>query len=346
MKLIEAEDLRKTFRRPDKKPGLKGSVRHLFERKFTDKVAVDGVDLAVESGEAVAYVGPNGAGKSTTVKLLSGILVPTSGQVRVDGLVPHQNRIENARRIGVVFGQRTQLWWDLPIRDSLELLRDMHGLGRVEYEATLERLVTTLGIEDILPSTARRLSLGQRMRADLAAALIHSPRIVYLDEPTIGLDIEVKDRLRAFVRELVAEGTTVMLTTHDLGDIEDICKRLVIIDKGRIVHDGDLRDVMETYARERTMHFTLARVPSSLSLVEARLPGAQVADGRGGLELSVTFDPSGVTAGEVLSAVQQEVEVLDIRIDEPAIEDVVRKVYAGRLVAPTGTTRVRDEGAT
>src|SRR5690606_34592407 len=160
-------------------------------------VAVDGIDLRIDSCEAVAYVGPNGAGKSTTVTLLTGILVPTSGEVRVDGLVPHRDRIENARRVGVVFGQRTQLWWDLPVRDSLELLRDMHGIGRVEYAATLERLVGTLGIADILSSTARTLSLGQRMRAALAAALIHSPRIVYLDEPTIGLDISVKDRLRA-----------------------------------------------------------------------------------------------------------------------------------------------------
>src|SRR5690606_5281144 len=256
--------------------------------------------------------------------LLTGILVPTSGEVRVDGLVPHKNRIENARRVGVVFGQRTQLWWDLPVRDSLELLRDMHGIGQVEYDATLERLVGTLGIAYILSSTARTLSLGQRMRADLAAALIHSPRIVYLDEPTIGLDISVKDRLRAFVRELVAESTTVILTTHDLGDIEDICRRMVIIDEGRIVHDGELSEVMATYARERTVHFTLAAPLPSLSPITARLPRAAVTEEQEGFGLAVVLDPLHVSAGEVLTAVQAEASVVDLRIDEPAIEDVVR----------------------
>ena len=163
---------------------------------------MDDVDLTIEAGEAVAYVGPNGAGKSTTVKMLTGILVPTAGTVRVGGLVPHRERIDNARQIGVVFGQRTQLWWDLPVRDSLGLLRDIYGVGQRQYDATLERFDAILGIGDLLPVMARKLSLGQRMRADLAAALLHGPRIVYLDEPTIGLDITVKDRVRAFLRQL------------------------------------------------------------------------------------------------------------------------------------------------
>jgi ABC-2 type transport system ATP-binding protein len=190
---------------------------------------------------------------------------------------------------------------------------------------------------------ARKLSLGQRMRADLAAALLHNPPIVFLDEPTIGLDIAVKDRVRAFVRELIAEGTTVMLTTHDLGDIEDICRRLVIIDAGRIVYDGDIRTVVETYARERTMHFALAETPASLSGIAGRLPDAVVAEGPSGVQVDVTFDPLLVTAAQVLSAVQTEAEVVDLRIDEPAIEDVVRRMYAGELRAdspePPGADR-------
>lgn len=331
MALIEADQLRKVFRRPEKRPGLAGSVRHLVERKFVEKVAVDDIDLTIEAGEAVAYVGPNGAGKSTTVKMLTGVLVPTSGTVHVEGRVPHRDRIANARRVGVVFGQRTQLWWDLPVRDSLELLRDMHGLSAAQYARNLERLDETLGLAEILPVMARKLSLGQRMRADLAAALLHSPPIVFLDEPTIGLDITVKDRVRAFVRELVAEGTTVMLTTHDLGDIEDICRRLVIIDAGRIVYDGDIRTVVETYARERSMHLVVGAAPSSLAGIAARLPRAVVAEGANAVQLDVRFDPALVSAAEVLSAVQAEVEVVDIRIDEPAIEDVVRRMYAGEL---------------
>ena len=331
MALIEVDQLRKVFRRPEKRPGLAGSVRHLVERKFVEKVAVDDVDLTIEAGEAVAYVGPNGAGKSTTVKMLTGVLVPTSGTVHVEGRVPHRDRTANARRVGVVFGQRTQLWWDLPVRDSLELLRDMHGLSAAQYARNLERLDETLGLAEILPVMARKLSLGQRMRADLAAALLHSPPIVFLDEPTIGLDITVKDRVRAFVRELVAEGTTVMLTTHDLGDIEDICRRLVIIDAGRIVYDGDIRTVVETYARERSMHFVVGAAPSSLAGIATRLPRAVVAEGANAVQLDVRFDPALVSAAEVLSAVQAEVDVVDIRIDEPAIEDVVRRMYAGEL---------------
>jgi len=238
--ILEARGLTKVFRQPDKRPGLRGSLRHLVRPQWNERVAVDGIDLTVEAGEAVAYVGPNGAGKSTTVKMLTGILVPTAGTVRVGGVVPHQDRIANARQIGVVFGQRSQLWWDLPVRDSLELLRDMHGVSPSAYERSLARLDEVLRIGEVMSTVARKLSLGQRMRADLAAALIHEPSIVYLDEPTIGLDIAVKDRVRTFVRQLVASGTTVMLTTHDLADIEDICKRLVIIDEGRIVYDGDL----------------------------------------------------------------------------------------------------------
>ena len=333
MARIEADDLRKVFRRPDKGPGLAGSLRHLVERRYTEKAAVDGISLRVEAGEAVAYVGPNGAGKSTTIKLLTGILVPTSGEVRVNGIVPHRHRVENARGIGVVFGQRTSLWWDLPVRDSFELLRDMHGLGAAEYRTNLDRLVETLGIADLLSSTARRLSLGQRMRADLAAALLHDPPIVYLDEPTIGLDIEVKDRLRTFLRQVVADGTTLILTTHDLGDIEDVCSRLVIIDQGRILHDGGLRQVIETYARERVMHVDLAARPASLAGIAARLTGATVTEERDGLGVAVAFDPLAHTAGDVLTALQAEVDVVDLRIEEPAIEDVVRRMYAGQLVA-------------
>lgn len=331
MPLLEAKGLTKVFRRADKAPGLRGSVRHLVQRRFTEHVAVDHVDLTVEAGEAVAYVGPNGAGKSTTIKMLTGILVPTSGSITVAGVVPHRQRIENARRIGVVFGQRSQLWWDLPVRESLELLADIHGLPRARYAATLERLDGVLGIGELLPTQARKLSLGQRMRADLAAALIHEPAIVYLDEPTIGLDISVKDRVRAFVRQLVADGTTVMLTTHDLGDIEDICKRLVILDGGKIVYDGDLQSVKDAHARERVVHVTLAAGLPSVEALAAALPAATIEGEDGDRELSIRIDRLAVGVGDILTAVGAQAELLDLSIDEPAIEDVVRKVYDGTL---------------
>ncbi|MFN8074742.1 MAG: ATP-binding cassette domain-containing protein [Kineosporiaceae bacterium] len=331
MPLLEASGLTKVFRRADKAPGLRGSVKHLVQRHYTEHIAVDHVDLTVEAGEAVAYVGPNGAGKSTTIKMLTGILVPTSGSITVAGVVPHRQRIENARRIGVVFGQRTQLWWDLPVRESLELLRDIHGLPQARYAATLERLDAVLGLEELLPSPARKLSLGQRMRADLAAALIHEPSIVYLDEPTIGLDISVKDRVRAFVRQLVADGTTVMLTTHDLGDIEDICKRLVILDGGKIVYDGDLQSVKDAHARERVVHVTLATPVTSVEALRAALPAARIEGEDGDRQLSITIDRLAVGVGDILAAVGTQAELVDLSIDEPAIEDVVRKVYDGSL---------------
>jgi viologen exporter family transport system ATP-binding protein len=333
MALIEARQLTKEFRRPVKAPGLKGSLAHLVTRRYTDTLAVDHIDLDVHPGDAVAYVGPNGAGKSTTVKLLSGILVPSSGSVRVAGVVPHQDRIANARNIGVLFGQRTQLWWDLPVRDSLNLLRDMYDVSDADFRKRLERFDDVLELGELLPVVARKLSLGQRMRADLAAALLHAPQLVYLDEPTIGLDIAVKDRVRAFLREIVADGTTLILTTHDLGDIEDVCRRIAIIDGGRIIYDGDLAGVKDSFARHRSLHLQLTTLVDP-ALLAARLPDAEVEGGdRDGpvRELTIRFDRFRLTAGQVITTVAELSEVADLHIDEPAIEDVVRKVYAGEI---------------
>jgi ABC-2 type transport system ATP-binding protein len=294
-------------------------------------VAVDGIDLTVEAGEAVAYVGRNGAGKSTTVKLLTGVLVPSSGEVKVAGVVPHEDRIANARQIGVVFGQRTQLWWDLPVRETFSLLRDMYRIPPAEYRATVERLTEVLDLGELMPVLARKLSLGQRMRADLAASLLHRPRIVYLDEPTIGLDIAVKDNVRAFLRQIVADGTTVLLTTHDLDDIEDVCQRIVIIDEGRIIHDGPIASVRDNLARERSIHFQVAS-PVPLDAVRGKLPDAFV-EATGDTDFSVRFDRFAYSAGDVATAVMALGDVRDFRIDEPSIEDVVRRVYAGELIS-------------
>ncbi len=295
--------------------------------------AVDDMTWQVQPGEAVGYIGANGAGKSTTIKMLTGILVPTAGSIRVGGLVPHERRIDNARQIGVVFGQRTQLWWDLPVRESLALIRDIHGMSARRYEQTLEHLDHVLDLSELLPVMARKLSLGQRMRADLAAALLHGPRIVYLDEPTIGLDIAVKDKVREFVRALAADGVTVMLTTHDLGDIEDICQRIVIVDEGRKIYDGSLETVKDTFARDRTIRFSV-RKPVALDGLAGRLPAATVRTGDSERDLEVQFDRFALTAGEVLTEVLAVADVVDIEIDEPAIEHVIRKVYSGELHLP------------
>jgi ABC-2 type transport system ATP-binding protein len=301
--------------------------------------AVDNVSLSIEAGEAVAYVGPNGAGKSTTIKLLTGIVEPTSGEIRVGGIVPHHNRMANSRQIGVLFGQRTQLWWDLPVRESLALLRDMYDLPADVYRRQLKRFDDVLGLDELLPVIARKLSLGQRMRADLACALLHNPKIVYLDEPTIGLDIAVKDRVREFLKQLKVEGTTIMLTTHDLGDIEDTCERIVIIDGGKVIYDGGLAQVKDEYARERRMHLQLGCDLPIEELV-LRFPQAAVTAGNAHREFTIAFDKADLTAGAVLAGVAQMVEVLEVRIDEPAIEDVVRKVYAGELLLGGGPVPV------
>jgi ABC-2 type transport system ATP-binding protein len=333
MALVEAHGLTKIFRRPQKDPGLRGSVKHLFQRRFTDYKAVDGIDLSIEAGEAVAYVGPNGAGKSTTIKLLTGILVPSAGSVTVAGLTPHLRRVPNARNIGVLFGQRSQLWWDLPVRDSLALLRDMYDLSPQFYSERLERLDHVLGLGELLGVLARKLSLGQRMRADLAAALLHRPKIVYLDEPTIGLDIAVKDRVREFLRELRADGTTVMLTTHDLGDIEDVCERIIIIDEGRKIFDGPLLSMKDSFARTRRMHLHLALGDAAMiEKIADLLPLTEVLAGSSPHEVTITFDRFLFTAGQIVSAVLTVAEVGELHLDEPAIEDVVRKVYAGELL--------------
>jgi ABC-2 type transport system ATP-binding protein len=331
MTLIEVEALTKQFRQAIKGPGLAGAVKHLFTQQYREKLAVDRINLAIEQGEAVAYVGPNGAGKSTTIKMLTGILVPTSGRITVDGLIPHKDRMENSKKIGVVFGQRTQLWWDLPVIESLSLLKDIYEIPDNIYRDNLDRFVELLGMEDFLQLSARKISLGQRMRADLAAALLHNPKIVYLDEPTIGLDIAVKERIRKFIKEMNREqGTTIMLTTHDLDDIEDICRRLVIIDQGRIIYDGELQAIKDTYLREKTIHFQVQNAIPSLSKWIEDLPGVTLENNKG-LQFSVRFDRFQISAGEVAGRVMKHGEVVDFRIDEPKIEHVIRKVYDGEL---------------
>lgn len=342
MSLIEVESLTKNFRQPVKNPGLTGAVKHLFTQKYREKVAVDGIDFSIEEGEAVAYVGPNGAGKSTTIKMLTGILVPTSGSVIVDGLTPHNRRIENAKKIGVVFGQRTQLWFDLPIIESFSLLKDIYEIPDSVYRENMDYFTELLGLEEFMQLSTRKLSLGQRMRADLAAALLHNPKIVYLDEPTIGLDVSVKVKIRQFIKQINMEkGTTILLTTHDLEDIEDICRRLIIIDHGRIIYDGDMQAVKDRFAKERTIHFQVREPIASLSSIFQEMPGLAI-ETENGPQFSVRFDRFQIPAGEVLSQVMKYAEVIDFRIDEPQIEQVIRKVYDGELDLSRGSLRGAD----
>lgn len=331
MPLIQVEELTKEFCQAVKKPGLSGAVSHLFSPQVTKKIVVDHINLSIEKGEAVAYVGPNGAGKSTTIKMLTGILVPTSGKIVVDGLVPHKQRIENAKKIGAVFGQRTQLWWDIPIVESLSLLKDIYEIPNETYKKNMELFTDLLGLNDFMHLSARKISLGQRMRADLAAALLHNPEIIYLDEPTIGLDIAVKVRIRQFIKQVNLDlGTTIMLTTHDLDDIEDICKRLVIIDQGKIIFDGELQAVKDVFAKERTIHFEVRNKILMIPQIVQNIEGA-VLEANDDQQFSIRFDRFKTNAGEIITEVIKQGEVVDIKIDEPKIEHVIRQVYSGDL---------------
>src|ERR1700722_10536830 len=236
MPIIETRDLRKVFRSVARAPGALGALRTLFSRAYVDRVAVEGVALSIDEGELIGYIGPNGAGKSTTIKMLTGILVPSSGEATVAGLVPWRERQRNARNIGVVFGQRSQLYWDLPLIESFELLRAIYGVPHARYRKNLDDFIALLEMQEFLNTPVRQLSLGQRMRGDFAGALLHDPRIVYLDEPTIGLDVVAKEAIATLLAELNRErGTTFILTTHDLADIERLCRRIVLIDKGTVV---------------------------------------------------------------------------------------------------------------
>jgi ABC-2 type transport system ATP-binding protein len=295
-------------------------------RRTRDVVAaVDGVSFGIVSGECVGYIGANGAGKSTTIKMLTGILVPTSGTVRVCGLEPVRDRTALARRIGVVFGQRSQLWWDLPLRESFRLLGAIHRLPASAWQPRLSECVTLLELQPFLDTPVRQLSLGQRMRGEVTAALLHSPELLVLDEPTIGLDLLSKERLRAFlVRERAERGTTVLLTTHDLPDIERLCDRILVVDHGRVAFDGDLPGLVARVGAERVLVVDLAEPGPPLTDVPGTTLRAVEADG---LRQHLAFRKEDTTAAAVVAAVAARVELRDLAVNEPDIEDVVRRLY-------------------
>ncbi|MFE7564884.1 ATP-binding cassette domain-containing protein [Kitasatospora sp. NPDC057500] len=314
MTLIELDDVRRTFTVRAKTGRLKREKREVR--------AVDGLSFTVRAGECVGYIGPNGAGKSTTIKMLTGILVPSSGRLRVAGVDPARERAALARRIGVVFGQRTTLWWDLPLRDSYELARRLYRIPDHRYRANLERCVELLDLGALLDTPVRQLSLGQRMRGDLAAALLHDPAVLYLDEPTIGLDVISKGKVREFLREVNRDrGTTVLLTTHDLTDIEQLCDRVMVIDHGRVVYDGGLEGLHAVGDSERTLVVDLAEAGPPVEV-----PGARVVRVEGPRQW-LAF-PAEQSAAPVVAAVAARYPLVDLSVREPAIEDVIARMYA------------------
>ena len=322
MPIIRTHDLCKTFRSVKRESGAGGALRTLFSRSYVDKVAVSNVNMSLDEGELVGYIGPNGAGKSTTIKMLTGILVPTSGEIEVSGLVPYQKRKENARNIGVVFGQRSQLYWDLPLVESFELLRAIYAIPRDRYRANLALFTEILEMDEFLMTPVRQLSLGQRMRGDFAAAMLHDPKIVYLDEPTIGLDVLAKEAIRQFIKLVNQErGTTIILTTHDLADVERLCRRIVLIDTGTVIYDGPIERIKEQYGTHRTLTVTFTeRQPSP------ELRGAELVSNEGVIA-SFRFDRNRVRADELIRAATDRYEITDVSIQEPELESIIRRIY-------------------
>jgi ABC-2 type transport system ATP-binding protein len=340
--LIEVAGLVKEFRVFDRREGVKGAFLDLFRREYRTLRAVDGIDITIGRGETVGYLGPNGAGKSTTIKMLTGILVPTAGRLVVDGLVPHRDRKHYARKIGVVFGQRTQLWWELAVVESFRLLGKIYRVAADDVELRIAELSEILELSPLLRTPVRKLSLGQRMRCDLAASLIHMPPILFLDEPTIGLDMVAKDSVRAFLRAINQRyATTILLTTHDLRDIEELCRRVIVIDHGRKIFDGELGEMKRRHAGRSHVEVEVAK-ESSVSEIAAAAAGA-AGGGAGARQIDVahvggnkyrcSFERDELRPADLIRALMASFDVVEVAIGEASIEEVVRRIYGGSSAA-------------
>ena len=337
--MIELKHVSKEFVSPKKYPGFKGAIKGLFSNEKVVKRAVDDISFTIEKGEIVGYIGSNGAGKSTTIKMMTGILNPTEGECLVDGINPSKNRKENAQNIGVVFGQRTQLWWDLPLSESFTILKEIYDVSDENYQERMEFLNRVLELNEFFDRPVRTLSLGQRMRADLGAALLHNPKVLYLDEPTIGLDLVVKDNIRQAIKEINEKyQTTVILTTHDIGDIEELCSRIIIIDEGKKIYDGTLENLKDTYGKRRkvTMEVRKPELLKELNLTD-KLNQAnelhiletdyEVALDAESKTYTVTFDKHKMQVPQILSAVMELTEVTDIKLQETELAEIVKEIY-------------------
>lgn len=323
MSSVVVENLCKEFKIPERDPGVWGAIRGLAHRRYRTVRAVDGVSFEIGKGELVGYLGPNGAGKSTTIKIMSGILTPDSGRCEINGLTPWQDRVKHVANIGVVFGQRTQLWWDLPVIESFDLLRDIYRVPAEVYDKSRDELIELLSLNEFLDTPVRQLSLGQRMRCDLAASLLHRPKILFLDEPTIGLDAASKLAVRDFIKRLNREqGVTVILTTHDMDDIEALCRRIVVIGQGSILFDGSLTQLRERLTPERWLTFDLQSQFSGVVEVEkTRLVSHE--DNR----VCLSFNPSEVSTTEIIHAISDRFAIKDLFVENPPIEQIIHRLY-------------------
>lgn len=322
MVLIQVEHVNKEFKVYKRQKGIWNNMKSLIVRNYEIKNAVEDINFSIEQGELVGYIGANGAGKSTTIKMLSGILVPTSGTIRINGIVPYENRKVNAMNIGVVFGQRSQLNWDLPMEDTFELYKKMYKVDNVTYRQNVDMFVELMQMQDFLRKPVRQLSLGQKMRAEIATALLHNPKLIYLDEPTIGLDVLVKDRIRKFIKALNQErNTTVILTTHDMNDIEQICGRIIMIDKGRLLSDNPIQEF-----KDKNRDKYLVELEYGEILQELDIPGVVCIEEKDNIRV-YSVDKKAATVNQILSAFSQAFHIRNIHIKETEIEEIVRELY-------------------
>ncbi|MBS4840848.1 MULTISPECIES: ABC transporter ATP-binding protein [Clostridium] len=329
--MIKVCNLTKEFKTNKKYPGFKGAIKSLFSTEYTVTSAVDNMNFEIEEGEVVGYIGSNGAGKSTTIKMMTGILTPTSGKVEVNGIIPYENRTENAMNIGVVFGQRTQLWWDLPLSETFSLLRDIYSVSSEDFKERMKFFNEVLEIDEFMLRPVRTLSLGQRMRADLAASLIHNPKILYLDEPTIGLDVVVKEKVRNAIKQINKKyNTTVILTTHDLEDIEELCDRIIIIDKGVKIYDGSLSEIKEKYGYMTNVSILIKKneledkinINSYFNLDNNDL---NLSDEDG--KINITFNKNKISQMEIIQYFMENYLLQDFSVKETSIDDIIKKIY-------------------
>ncbi len=326
MAIIKVQDLHKTFKVSKRSKGLPGTIANIFAPKFTEKRAVDGLSFEIERGEAVGFIGSNGAGKSTTIKMISGILYPTSGSIEVLGFDPQKQRKQYVSHIGVVFGQKSQLSWDLPVIDSFELLRHIYRIPTAQYEQNVKMFTSLLEMENFIEQPVRQLSLGQRMRADIAASLLHSPELVFFDEPTIGLDALAKEKIRQFVRYMNKEKkVTMIFTTHDMKDIEETCERMILIDKGKLLYDGSIKNIVSKYGKERKL-IVVFETDTEIEPIDNVLIARE-----GFNKKSFTFDCGEVNMKDLLQIIASKYSIADFTVKEMEIEAVVRSIYTGDI---------------
>lgn len=324
--MIELNGISKSFKVARRSSGMKNAIKALFHREYTHVQALQDISFSIEPGEIVGYIGPNGAGKSTTIKIMSGILVPDSGSCRILGYTPWQDRVNYVKQIGVVFGQRTQLWWDVPVIDSFDLLRDIYDVSPQAYRDNLDLLTETLDLTGIIQTPVRQLSLGQRMRCEIAASLLHSPDILFLDEPTIGLDAVSKIAVRDFIRTINRErGVTVILTTHDMHDIEALAKRIIMIGRGKLLVDGKLDELRDRFGRRKTMTVDYEQHPGRM-FAPPELPGVEVANWSKDRAV-IHVDTVQSRISDVINVISSQVELLDVTVESQPIEEIILDLY-------------------